>query len=78
MVIEELECVTGKLLRGDITTVVYDILKDSEDVSFIIKTLEGVATNAETHEPCTRALQADDSGFSLEAWAATNGQLISL
>lgn len=38
---EELENITGKLFKGDITPLVYDLLKDSTDLSGLILHLTG-------------------------------------
>lgn len=46
---EELEDLTGKIFIGDLTPLVYDVLKDSKDITSLLQYLTGqdVDVNAE-------------------------------
>ena len=63
--LDELQAHTGEVLRGDITPVVYDILKDTKDIDGLIDMLRGVK---HVHNKKSDTISCDQSshGYSIE------------
>ena len=60
---EELEALTSKLYKGDFTPLIYDVLKDSDDLPALLKYLTG----QEIEEEIVTVVQTD-SAPSFEDW----------
>lgn len=86
-IVADLESITGKIIRGDITPIVYDLVKDSRYIDLFVKDyLDYVSTSVKEEIKDNVCEQHDDSntsentnrGISLEGWLSDNGELISL
>ena len=74
--LQELEVLTGKYLSGDITPIVYDLLKDTKYKSELISYLsEGKIVNVDNNKSNTTACEEDNLRPDLEKWFSGCEQL---
>jgi hypothetical protein len=57
---EELEDLTGVLFKGNITPLVYDLLKDTRDIKGLLKYLDEEVPNDTVDEPKHHSISFDD------------------
>lgn len=80
-ILAELEIYTGKLISGDITPIVYDMFKDSEDILGLIRYLdkqEGKVTDVYIDRPSETEGKDDTDRFDYEVWCSKCDVLESL
>ena len=81
---EDLEALTGMLIRGPITPVVYNLLKDSpykEDIlqyKDLISKERRELINVSKQDASTNTVEEDDSRVSFERWLSDIGKPVSL
>lgn len=74
--LQELEVLTGKYLSGDITPIVYDLLKDTRYKSELISYLsEGKIVNVDNNKSNTTACEEDNLRPDFEKWFSGCEQL---
>lgn len=82
-VIEDLELLTGKLIRGDITPIVYDMIKDSGYLELFVSDYLDYMSDEEKKNVSEQNINNDSSedthrGFSFEEWLASEGEPVTV
>ena len=82
VILEELEFLTGKMLRGDITPLMYQLIKDSPFLDDFIDEY-GVYLTEDNREYVSKQRNDKDTsenssrGFDFEEWLGNSGKPIS-
>lgn len=80
MLREDLECLTGRLIQGPLTPIVYQLLKDSpykEELRYTLST-RGREMDVDEQNTDTASTEITNSRPSLAEWISKHGKPISL
>lgn len=82
-VVADLESLTGKIIRGDITPIVYELIKDSGHIQEFKEDFMDYMSEERSKDVLKQNIDSNTSedtntGFSFEKWLADAGEPISL
>ena len=83
----DLESLTGKIVRGDLTPLIYDLIKDSRYIDVFEQAYidymsdnekEEIENNVSKQDTDINSCENNDRGFDIEKWLSEQGELITL
>jgi hypothetical protein len=76
MLREDLECLTGKLIKGSLTPIIYDLLKDSPYIEDL-RTVKG-GTDVSKQRTNTNNKPIVAGGSDIDKWLRQHGKAVTL
>ena len=83
----DLESLTGKIVRGDLTPLIYDLIKDSRYIDVFEQAYidymsdnekEEIEKNVSKQDTDIDSCENNDRGLDIEKWLSEQGELITL